>query len=565
MTPIHQQQSFDAMGLPLSDVTFCVLDIETTGGSAQCAITEIGAVKLRGGELLNSFQTLLNPGVPIPPTITVLTGITEAMVAPAPYVGDVLETFLDFVGDAVIVGHNVRFDLRFLNAALREHGYEPFSNVVVDTCSLARRLVRDEVRNCKLHTLAEHFRLRHQPSHRALDDAEATGELLHCLLERAGSLGVYGLADLVALPTVGAHPNFGKLTLTNHLPRVPGVYLFRNTNGDVLYVGKANNLRQRVRSYFNGDDRRKVGRLLHEVTTIDAEKCINEFAASIREIRLIHEHSPHYNAQVKNWRKYVFVALTLEERYPRFVVARNTDRDDRLYLGPLSSKKQAEHLIEALQSISRLRRCTKLPKVGKPSPCLAAQLSTADCPCSGEITAERYRVTVDNFVAQLTMRPNELVDLLLARMGQLAEAERFEDAATARDRADLLVRVLTRGQQMLWLRRTPVLDLQAPDHSYVRLIHGKVDSVGLDPPLPTTHQCTQHCPNTTFVHPRDVDELLYVSRFMEKFHKGLRQTVSDETSEFVISKFPMPAFSRITPRPAPVGSSVTRRYAEAVA
>src|SRR3954453_11168764 len=109
------QRTFDDLGTPLIDVTFCVIDLETTGGSAEdCSITEVGAVKLRAGECLGTFQTLVNPGKAIPPTITVLTGITQAMVLPAPRIDSVLPALLEFVGDAVIVGHNVSFDLRFL-------------------------------------------------------------------------------------------------------------------------------------------------------------------------------------------------------------------------------------------------------------------------------------------------------------------------------------------------------------------------------------------------------------------------------------------------------------------
>src|SRR3954470_7513434 len=112
------------MGTPLCDVTFVVIDLETTGGSANtCAITEVGAVKLRGGECLGTFQTLVNPGSGIPPEITYMTGITEAMVTPAPRIEAVLPALLEFVGrDAVVVGHNVRFDLAFLQAALLGEG-----------------------------------------------------------------------------------------------------------------------------------------------------------------------------------------------------------------------------------------------------------------------------------------------------------------------------------------------------------------------------------------------------------------------------------------------------------
>ena len=187
-SPDSVQGSFDDLGTPLRDVTFCVVDVETTGGSAaDGAITEIGAVKLRGGECLGTLQTLVNPGQAIPPQITVLTGITQAMVAPAPRMPAVLPSFLEFLGDAVLVGHNVRYDVSFLQAELNRAGQRPLTNRTLDTCALARRLVRDEVPNCKLGTLAERLRLPHRPTHRALDDALATGDLLHLLIERAGT------------------------------------------------------------------------------------------------------------------------------------------------------------------------------------------------------------------------------------------------------------------------------------------------------------------------------------------------------------------------------------------
>src|SRR5690606_25970056 len=150
----------------------------------------------------------------------------------------------------------------------------------------------------------------------ALDDALATGDLLHLLLERAGGLGVTGLDDLLELPTMSGHAQASKLRLTDHLPRAPGVYLFRDRQGRVLYVGKATNLRARVRSYFSSDDRRKVGQLLREVAAIDHRVCGSVFEAEIRELRLIRELQPRFNRHGKTWRKYAYLKLT-NERFPR--------------------------------------------------------------------------------------------------------------------------------------------------------------------------------------------------------------------------------------------------------
>ncbi len=177
----HVQRSFDDLGTPLHDTTFCVLDLETTGGNRNDdMITEIGVVKVRGGECLGTFHTLVNPGRAIPPQITVLTGLTDAIVQTAPRIEAVLGSLVDFLGDAVFVAHNASFDLGFVRAALARDERADYSPTVVDTAALARRLLRDEVPNCKLSTLASRLRLDHTPSHRALDDALATTDLLTC-------------------------------------------------------------------------------------------------------------------------------------------------------------------------------------------------------------------------------------------------------------------------------------------------------------------------------------------------------------------------------------------------
>src|SRR3954454_23546997 len=196
--PAPRQATFDELGVPLSEVTFVVVDLETTGGSpAAAAITEIGAVKVRGGEGLREFQTLVNPRTEIPPFIAVLTGITDAMVAAAPTLGAVLPAFLEWSRGAVLVTHNAPFDVGFLKAGCNSLSIEWHGFDSVDTARLARRvLTRDEAPDCKLATLARLFRTTVTPCHRALADAQATTDVLHGLLARLGNLGVQSLEEL---------------------------------------------------------------------------------------------------------------------------------------------------------------------------------------------------------------------------------------------------------------------------------------------------------------------------------------------------------------------------------
>src|SRR5665648_306174 len=192
------QPTLDDIGTPLSAVTFVVVDLETTGGSpTAAAITEIGAVKVRGGEVLGEFQTLVDPGGPVPAFIAALTGITSSMVRGQPRIEQVLPAFFEFSRGAVLVAHSAPFDIGFLKAAARDQGYPWPVNQVLDTVALARRAVtRDEVPNHKLSTLAAFFRTAVAPEHRALSDARATVDVLHACLARLGPLGITHLEDL---------------------------------------------------------------------------------------------------------------------------------------------------------------------------------------------------------------------------------------------------------------------------------------------------------------------------------------------------------------------------------
>ena len=145
--------------------------------------------------------------------------------------------------------------------------------MTVDTARLGRRLVRDEVRNLRLQTLAAHFRSPVTPIHRALDDARATAHVLHGLLERAGSLGVTNLDDLLQLPRARGSAHYSKIALTGRAAPSAGVYLFRDRHGTPIYVGKATNLRARVRQYFYGDQRRTIGSLMRELDSVDHIVC----------------------------------------------------------------------------------------------------------------------------------------------------------------------------------------------------------------------------------------------------------------------------------------------------
>ena len=434
-----RQASFDDLGTPLFDVPFCVLDLETTGGSPRdCEITEIGAVRFRRGELVGTFHTLVNPGVAVPPMITILTGITQAMLVEAPTIGEALPSFLEFIGDAVIVGHNVRFDLSFLNAAAERLRYPRLDNRSVDTAALARRLIRSEVRNLKLGTLAAHFRSPVKPNHRALEDARATAHVFFELLERVGTMGVTSLEDLLTLPTAKGSPTYSKLALTDELPRRPGVYLFHDRHGEVLYVGKAKNLRTRVRSYFYGDTRRRIADLLRQLDRISHVGCATEIEASIVEIRMIHTHRPRFNRRSRPPKTDHFLCLT-DEAFPRLSITRRPR--SQFVLGPFRSHRKAKLVRDAVWDATPIRRCTSRPG-SRQGMCASGQMGHALCPCTGDLDRRRYDLVVQQLLRGQDDDPAILLQPLQDRVQQLVSALRYEEAAWMRDRHQELARAL---------------------------------------------------------------------------------------------------------------------------
>ncbi|MCW2830989.1 MAG: exnuclease protein [Aeromicrobium sp.] len=460
------QGSFDELGRPLSDVTFCVVDLETTGGSAArgAKITEFGAVKVRGGEVLGEFQTLVNPDESIPAYITVLTGITNQMVVTAPRIAEVLPSFIEFARGSVLVAHNAPFDVGFLRHAARELDMPWPTFEVLDTAVIARRVLsREEVPNCKLSTLAAAFRATVTPNHRALSDARATVVGLHGLFERLGPLGVTTLEEVATYTSKVKPEQRKKRHLAAHLPEAPGVYLFRDRNDAILYVGTSRNLRTRTRSYFTkAETRTRMGEMVMLAERIEGIVCATALEAQVRELRLIGTHRPPYNRRSKFPDRVSWLKLT-REPWPRLSIVRTVLDDGADYIGPFRGRAAAEAAVTALHDSYRIRQCTpRLPKVPRSSACALAEMGHCLSPCDGSADVDVYAAEVARVRRAITGDPHELVAAVRARMLDLARTERFEDAATWRDRLTSLLRAVVRTQRLRELTDVDELVAAAP-------------------------------------------------------------------------------------------------------
>jgi DNA polymerase-3 subunit epsilon len=402
------------------------------------------------------FETLVNPGVPIPRSITHLTGIDDLLVRDAPPIEWVLPTFAEFARGAVFVAHNARFDFTFLNVALARLDFDPLPPPPVCTARLARRVVWPDVPNVRLQTLARYFRTAVRPNHRALADAQACAEVLQGLLDLGGRLGIRTLGDLHLAVRARGRPNFGKIRLADDLPSSPGVYLFRARDGRVLYIGKSKDLRGRVRSYFYGDARKMVEGLLEQTAAVEGIPCGSELEALVLEARLIRRHEPRYNRRGKTWRRYAYLKLDPGEAYPRLKVVREPSGPrgagpPAAFLGPFPSSHHARLAKEALEEAFPIRRCTSsMGRSTRFSPCALAEMGRCLAPCDGRVDPERYGESVRSLISSLAS-PGGLLAALEARMRGLAAEERFEEATVARDRLRALAEALWRARIDGWL------------------------------------------------------------------------------------------------------------------
>ena len=419
----HWPATFDDIGRPLSQTTFIVLDLETTGSSPAtgAGITEIGAVKVRGGEVIGEFHTLVNPGSAIPAFITILTGITQSMIAPAPKIEEVFPAFLEFLGphqENVLVAHNAPFDIGFLKASAASQNYPWPKFQVVDTARLARQvLLRDEVINCKLATLAQFFRAATSPTHRALDDARATVDVLHGLLERIGSFGVTTFDELKGFSTRITPAQREKKHFVNAIPNAPGVYIFRGPKNEPLYVGTSRNLKTRVRNYFTASETRKRMQEMIALTDhIDTIVCATIIEAQVRELRLISEKHPPYNRRSKAQEKATWAKL-IEKPPSRFSIVRGSEsiNDSIQWIGPFSGNEDARLALVAINN------------------------------------------TLENPHDFDTNDVRGIVTKLNVKMTNLAMEEKFEEAAAVRNQLGSFVRGVSRGSRIRSLTQIPEL------------------------------------------------------------------------------------------------------------
>lgn len=442
---------------------FVVIDVETTGlKPSQQRIVEIGLIRVSPHGSPLRWSSLVNPGRAMPAYVATLTGIDDSMLAHAPDFRSIAPTLIEILDDLPIVGHNVEFDLAFINAELVRCGLPKVVNTPVDTLSLAHVLV-GEARRLNLGDIARVLGIPGKQAHRALADADTTYEVFTVLLSRARERGMTTLEDLLRVnqlrrPAAPHRKPVGRgraILDRSHLteiPHAPGVYIMRDAQERVLYVGKAKDLRKRVASYYSQPlgYTRKMDGLLETLSRIEVEVVGTELEALILESQLIRRYRPRFNTVQRNVEQYAYIKVDICNLWPRVTMSKDRAADGAEYFGPFKSSSRAREAVDLVNDILPLRTCRRsfTDKRSYGSPCLELSLKRCLGPCVGQADSEQYRGLVNDVVAFFHGDTTRLVGHLHTKLEGTVETLDFERAARLRDQIKR-VESLARQQRQL--------------------------------------------------------------------------------------------------------------------
>ncbi len=433
---------------PLAPAEFLAVDTETNGlGGDLCELTEVGAVLVGGGELHETFDSLVRTERPLSRGIQRFTGITQAMVDAAPSPEEVLEELGSMLSGRVLVAHSARFDRRVLRQAFERAELDWPAPPVLCTVQLARRFA-PLARKRALAPLADSLGIEVEEVHRALPDALTCARVFCALFPRlcANAATVADALELTRGRRRARKTEPGERIPPDQrpdlstLPDDPGVYVFRDERGRPLYVGKSISLRSRARSHFCAP-----AGWTERAEVVDYRPTNSELGALVLENRLIKKWRPAGNRALKRTDRYVYLRCRLDIPYPVLEVAPEPAGGHAVNVGPLGSRRLATELADQLTSLYRLRHCGRTLKL-REHPSAYGQMGRCVSPCLGDLDPNAYRRQLDAALAHFESpgAGERLIEEIDTRMRAAAADRRFERAAALLRRRERLAWVLER-------------------------------------------------------------------------------------------------------------------------
>lgn len=428
----------------LEDAEFCVVDTETTGLSARNNyIIEIGMVRVSKLKITETYHTLINPGKAIPYFITSMTGISNDDVYNAPFFEDIADEILEFIGEKVLTAHNLSFDKSFLKYEFIRAERNFSTNHELCTVKLAKKLY-PYLRSRSLSSVCAYLKLKNYGTHRALSDAEVTAKALIKMIKEAKEKNsIQTLGELIALQS-GTNLPYKPLTAkkelgedVSSLPHAPGIYYFLNSKNEIIYIGKAKSLRDRVKSYFSPAAPRKAKRIIKQAARLKIELTNSELTAFLTEAESIKLINPKHNSQLKKYGSKYFLRITAAQKFPALEICNYFDFDGNDYFGLFISRSKAQEVFEVLTKTFALRECDD-KEFSKGQACFLAQIDRCIAPCETG-NADEYKLELEKVYEFLYGKSQAALNRLLNKMKEYSEKQKYEKAAEVKKLVDMIL------------------------------------------------------------------------------------------------------------------------------
>ncbi len=435
----------NSLNIPLEKAAFSVIDVETTGLSAsRNRIIEIAIVKIEKLRITKRLNYLINPQTYIPPFITSLTGIDNDDVANAPLFSEVVDEIISFIDNTILTAHNFPFDYGFLNSEFMLAGRELINDHSCCTLKIARNIYPD-LQSKSLSSVASYLSLKNSNAHRALGDAEITAKILLKMIKE--------LQKKNKISTVGEllsyQKGYNEAPLINikkellddylNLPNAPGIYYFTNRNDDIIYVGKAKSIRERVKTYFSTSAPLKAKKIVKQAVRLKHVITNSELTALLTEAETIKLLEPKHNYQLKKFGNKYFIRINRNHAAPNIELTNHFDFDGNDYFGLFVSRRKANEILEFLNKAFSLRECND-KEYHKKRTCFLYDIHRCTGPCiEDSINQEAYKAELEKVYDFLYGKNQFALDRLLNKMKSLAAKQKYEQAAETKQLVDFIL------------------------------------------------------------------------------------------------------------------------------